>query len=159
MGVCLCVCVCVDREACYTPCCRSRWRMMMDWRVRSCSVCCSSSPPAPSAAPAGSRCSWWRSSGSPLWEVAGWDWPRCSGAELRRRGSPSSAGVSRAWWRLAGGPRCWLYACRLYRPTAGSSRPRGGPRGPGRARPRPIPALPMGRTSALSRDMKSRSPC
>ena len=111
----------------HSPCHRSSWSGGWRHLTPHCSAPARGSkrPPAPAAAPAGSRCSGWRCAGSPPWAGAGWDWWRCSAWGSRRPRWPCWAAAAPSWWRPYGGRRWWSSSCKPCRPTAGSDRPGG----------------------------------
>lgn len=145
-----------------SPCRRNSWSggwMHLSPRCSAPEPCRKRRPAHRAAAPAGTRCSWWRCAGSPLWAAAGSGWPSCSASGSRRRRWLCWAAGVLAALPPSVGQRWWSFACRPCRPRAGSG-PLGGARWErGRAR-RPPPQCgdgnAGGKTARRRRTMKGR---
>ena len=142
-----------------SPCRRSSWTG--GWRRLSprCSAPAPGSSRRPgrrAAAPAGTRCSWWRCAGSPPWAAAGWGWPTCSASGSRRRRWLCWAAGAPAAWPPSAGPRWWSSSCRPCRPRAGSGPPGGARWGRGRARRPPLLRGDGGAAEMTGRRMRRR---
>lgn len=97
--------------------------------------CC---PGRPSAAPAGTRCSWLRCAGSPLWAACGLEWRPCSVSGPQKRHLPYWVVAFLSLLRLSFCLRVLSFSCRPCRPTAGSDPLGGGQWEPSHARPPPL---------------------